>query len=52
MLEELIRKNLCGRALWHLPMAEFVVLVGLRVTEIPPERGTPADILARFDLGP
>ncbi|MBC8252545.1 MAG: transposase [Ardenticatenia bacterium] len=32
--------------------AEFAVLVGLRVKEIPPELGTPADILARFDLGP
>jgi hypothetical protein len=33
-------------------MAEFAVLVGLRIKEIPTELGTPADILARFDLGP
>lgn len=33
-------------------MAEFAVMVGLRVKEIPPELGTPADILARFALGP
>lgn len=31
---------------------EFAVLVGLRVKEMPPELGTRADILARFDLGP
>jgi len=28
------------------------VLAGLRLKEIPLELGTPADILARFDLGP
>jgi hypothetical protein len=32
--------------------AEFAVLAGLRVKEIPPELGTPADILVRFALGP
>lgn len=31
---------------------EFAVLVGLRVKDIPPELGSPADILARFALGP
>lgn len=36
--------------IFHL--AEFMVLAGLRLKEIPPELGQPADILARFDLGP
>jgi hypothetical protein len=36
--------------IFHL--AEFAVLAGLRLKEIPLELGTPADILARFDLGP
>lgn len=36
--------------IFHL--AEFMVLAGLRLKEIPPELGTPADILARFALGP
>ena len=36
--------------IFHL--AEFMVLAGLRIKEIPPELGTPADILTRFALGP
>ena len=36
--------------IFHL--AEFMVLAGLRIKEIPPELGTPTDILARFALGP
>ena len=36
--------------IFHL--AEFMVLAGLRLKEIPPELGTPADILTRFALGP
>ena len=36
--------------IFHL--AEFMVLAGLRLKEIPPELGTPADILMRFTLGP
>ncbi len=36
--------------IFHL--AEFMVLAGLRIKEIPPELGTPAHILARFALGP
>lgn len=33
-------------------LAEFMVLAGLRLKEIPLELGTPADILMRFALGP
>ena len=36
--------------IFHL--AEFMVLAGLRLKEIPLELGTPADILMRFALGP
>lgn len=36
--------------IFHL--AEFMVLAGLRLKEIPPELGTPADILTRFARGP
>ena len=36
--------------IFHL--AEFMVLAGLRLKEIPPALGTPADILARFALAP
>lgn len=33
-------------------IAEFMVLAGLQIKEIPPELGSPADILIRFRLGP
>jgi hypothetical protein len=35
-------------------VAEFSVLAGLRIRAmgIPPELGTPADILARYELSP